>query len=251
MKPPPCPMISGHREACRRRPARGFSLVEMAVVLVIVGLLLGSVMVPLSVHVEQRQYNETQQQINDVREALYGFAMVNGRLPRPATTAIDGVENPAPCANDAACTGFIPWTTLGVKKTDAWNKIIRYSVTPAYPNAAFTLTTSGNKRVQTRDAAGNASFLIGSAGGCFPCAPAVVFSHGRNNWGTREDGTPLADSSATNLDEDVNAATPTTNNFFARLPSTNPAGGGEFDDILVWISPFILINRMVSAGRLP
>lgn len=239
----------GVRRQSRR--AAGFSLVETAVVLVIVGLLLGSVIVPLSAHIDQRHYNETQQQINEIREALYGFAVVNGRLPRPATSATDGAENPTLCPNDAACSGFIPWTTLGVKKTDAWNKIVRYSVTPAYANAAFTLTTSGNKKVQTRDGAGNVSYLIGSAGACSPCAPAVVFSHGKNNWGTSEGGTALADGSATNADEDVNAATPTTNSFFSRLPSVNPAGGGEFDDIVVWISPYILMNRMVSAGKLP
>lgn len=252
MNRPPRPAF-GRTNIRRARRAQGFSLVEMAVVLVIVGLLLGSVIVPLSAHLDQRHYNETQQQINEIREALYGFAVVNGRLPRPATSATDGTENPVDCPSDAACTGFIPWTTLGVKKTDAWNKIIRYSATRDYARngVPFTLTTSGNKKVQTRDGAGNISYLIGSAGGCSPCAPAVVFSHGKNNWGTSEDGTAVADGSATNADEDVNAATPTTNSFFSRLPSVNPAGGGEFDDIVVWISPYILMNRMVSAGKLP
>ena len=32
-------------------------------------------------------------------EALVGFAAVNGRLPRPAASAIDGRENPLPCAS--------------------------------------------------------------------------------------------------------------------------------------------------------
>lgn len=246
------PLPSDRRRVWRRtRRAPGFSLVEMAVVLVIVGLLLGSIVMPLSAHIDQRHYNETQQQIGEAREALYGFAVVNGRLPRPATSATNGVENPNPCPSDAACTGFVPWTTLGIKKTDAWNKIIRYSVTPAYANASFTLATNGSKKVQTRDGAGNPVYLIGSAGGCSPCAPAVVFSHGKNNWGTTEDGTALADGSATNADEDVNAANPATNSFFSRLPSTNVAGGGEFDDLVVWISPYILMNRMVSAGKLP
>ena len=38
--------------------------------------------------------------------------------------------------------------------------------------------------------------------------------------------------------------------FFARDPSTVPTGG-EFDDLVTWISPNILYNRMISAGRLP
>lgn len=229
----------------------GFTLVELALVLIIVGLLLSSLMTPLSAQIDQRKYNETQQQVLEIREALIGFAVANGRLPRPAVSLADGGENTVMCANDAACTGFIPWTTLGVKKTDAWNKMIRYSVTPSYANAAFTLSTVGSKKIQTRDNAGTASYLIGSGGACSsapPCAPAVIYSAGRNNWGITEDGTALADSSATNTDEDTNAAATT---LFVSRDQSNVPTGGEFDDIVIWIPPYVLMNRMVSAGRLP
>ena len=244
-------IATDHRAA---RGSRGFTLVEMAIVLLIVGLLLGTLMSPLSAQLDQRNYNETQQQINEIREALIGFAVTNGRFPRPATSATDGAENPVLCATDSTCTGFIPWTTLGVKKTDAWNKMIRYSVTPAYAAAApFTMITAGSKKVQTRDSAGALSYLIGSAAACAPppatpCAPAVIYSAGKNNWGFSEDGTALPDGSATNADEDVNAAA--TAIFFSRNQSTVPVGG-EFDDIVVWIPPYVLMNRMVAAGKLP
>lgn len=234
----------------------GFSLVEMAIVLLIVGLLFGSLLLPLSAQIDQRNYNETQQQISEIRDALIGFAVVNRRLPRPATSATNGEENPAPCAA-TSCTGVIPWATLGVKKTDAWNHIIRYSVTPAYANAPpFTLTTNGSLKVKTRDAAGVTSYLIGSDSPCSasPCAPAVIYSTGKNNWGIAEDGTVLADGSTTNTDEDTNAnlqasafSTPV---YFSRNPSSAPVGG-EFDDIVVWIPPYLLMNRMISAGQLP
>jgi prepilin-type N-terminal cleavage/methylation domain-containing protein len=236
------------------RSSRGFTLVELAIVLLIVGLLLGSLVSPLSAQLDQRNYNETQQQINEIREALIGFAVTNGRLPRPATSVTDGTENPVLCASDAACTFFIPWTTLGVKKTDAWNKMLRYSVTPAYAAAVpFTMNTAGSKKVQTRDSAGALSYLIGSAAACAPppatpCAPAVIYSAGKSNWGFSEDGTALPDGSATNADEDINAAATTI--FFSRNQSTVPIGG-EFDDIVVWVPPYVLMNRMVTAGRLP
>jgi len=29
------------------------------------------------------------------------------------------------------------------------------------------------------------------------------------------------------------------------------ASGGEFDDLVIWLPPGILFNRMVQAGRLP
>ncbi len=233
----------------------GFSLVELAIVLIIVALLLSSLLSPLSAQIDQRNYNETQQQLSGITEALIGFAVANGRLPRPATSATNGAENPVNCGSDALCTGFIPWSTLGVKKTDAWNKIIQYSVSPAYANNLFALNTIGSKKVLTRDGAGNATYLIGSAGACSvasPCAPAVIYSAGKNNWGVAEDGTALQDESATNADEDVNAnpyASPSPV-FFSRNRYNVPVGG-EFDDIVVWIPPYLLFNRMVSAGKLP
>ncbi len=240
MKAPPLP-----RRQC------AFTLVELTIVLLIVALLIGGMLVPLSAQRDLVQFSETQRQLAEIKEALHGFAVANGRLPRPATSLADGAENPALCVDDAACTGYLPWATLGVKKTDAWNKMIRYSVTPAYANAPFTLTTVGSKKVQTRDSAGSASYLIGVAGACSlasPCAPAVIHSAGKNNWGVSENGDVLPDESADNADEDANAVATTV--FFARDPST-VATGGSFDDIVSWLSPNLLYSRMIAAGRLP
>jgi prepilin-type N-terminal cleavage/methylation domain-containing protein len=230
--------------------SRGFSLVEMAVVLLIIGLLMAGMLMPLSTQVEDRRIKETQETLEGIKEALIGFAVANGRLPRPATSATDGNENPTACASDAACTGFIPWTTLGVAKLDSWGKIIRYSVTPAF-TTTFTLSTPGTKAIETRDSAGALIYLVGSAG-CTgsPCSPAVVFSHGKNNWGTDDAGNALADASATNADEDTNNGASVT--FISRMATGNTAAaGGEFDDIVTWLSPNVLFNRMVAAGRLP
>ena len=237
--------------ADRRSRARGFTLIELTIVLVIVALLIGGMLVPLSAQRELGRASETQRQLAEIKEALLGFAVANGRLPRPATSLADGAENPSLCADDAACTGYLPWVVLGVKKTDAWSKMIRYSVTPAYANASFSLATVGSKKVQTRDSAGSASYLIGVGGACSvasPCAPAVIYSAGKNNWGVSEDGSAFADESADNVDEDANAVATTL--FFARDPST-VANGGPFDDIVTWLSPNILYSRMISANRLP
>ena len=231
---------------------RGFTLAEMAVVLVIVALLIAGMMLPLSAQQDIRARQETEKTLNDIRDALVGFAAANGRLPRPATSAVNGAENPATCGNDAACSGFIPWATLGVHKFDGWNKLIRYSVTPAFANAPITLTTVANRTVQARDAAGAAIYLAGQAvcNTASQCVPAVVFSQGRRNWGTNEAGDALADESATNADEDANDTGPT--NYFSRLPVTDTAAiGGEFDDMVVWLPTTILINRMIAAGKLP
>lgn len=225
----------------------GFSLIELAVAMFILVLILGSILVPLGTQVEQRQTSDTQRILDEAREALIGFALINGRLPRPATSSADGAENPSVCATDAACTGFIPWTTLGTTKTDAWGKIIRYSVTPAFANSAFsyaTLTTGATKTVQTRNSAGSLTNLATSV-------PAVLFSHGLRFYGTTDNGFAVADSlDTTNTDEDTNNTASTL--FVMRPASRNSVSpGGEFDDIVIWISTSTLASRIANAGKLP
>ena len=54
---------------------KGFTLVEMAVVVVVMALILGSILVPLSTQVEQRQVVDTQRVLEDIKEALIGYAL--------------------------------------------------------------------------------------------------------------------------------------------------------------------------------
>lgn len=231
--------------------ARGFTLIELAIALVVVGLLLGMLTPALGMRIEQRQIAETRQALADAQEALLGFAVANGRLPRPAVSFANGEETPQPCADDAACTGFLPWQTLGTRRTDGWQKLIRYSVTPAHANATFTLGTTATKKILSRNESGALLYLVGSASTCSaesPCAVAVIHSAGRNNWGTLADGAAVGDQSSTNTDEDSNASASTR--FVAR-PHGSVPGGGEFDDLVSWLPATILMNRMVAAGRLP
>src|SRR5713226_9528661 len=72
----------------RRSLAIGFTLVELAVVLAIVGLLLGSLMYTLSAQTEQRNFEETRRRLEQARELVLSFAIINGRLPCPARSTI-------------------------------------------------------------------------------------------------------------------------------------------------------------------
>lgn len=230
----------------------GFTLVELTIVLVIVGLLIGGLGTALVVQQDNAAIRETRQNLATLNDALIGFAVANGRLPRPATSGTNGQEM-ASCASEAACTGFIPWQTLGITKTDSWNRLIRYSVTPAFASATpFTLTTVATKKLQTRDTAGTLVYLVGNAAACDAttnlCAPAVFFSSGKRNHAWLEDGTEITDSSATNDDEETNAAG--TELFVSRTFSSG-GGGGEFDDIVSWLPITVLYNRMIAAGKLP
>ncbi|HLD09715.1 MAG TPA: prepilin-type N-terminal cleavage/methylation domain-containing protein, partial [Methylophilaceae bacterium] len=57
-------------------PSNGFTLVEMAVVLVIVGLLLAGLLMPLSAQLDQRNTTDTQKALAEIQQALIGYAIV-------------------------------------------------------------------------------------------------------------------------------------------------------------------------------
>ncbi|MFM9437470.1 prepilin-type N-terminal cleavage/methylation domain-containing protein [Janthinobacterium sp. CG_23.3] len=231
------------------RQQRGFSLVEMAIVLVIVGLMIGGLITPLAMQLEQRKGAETQKALDEAREALIGYALRYGHLPCPAVSAGNGLEDRLAlrCANEKR-QGFLPWATLGLVKSDSWNHLFRYSVTPAFSDSGvrFALNTRGDISVMTRDGAGRPTPATASND-----IPALVMSHGKNGFGASSElGVRVANASASNGDERVNAGVGTT--FVSRALSDEHGGaGGEFDDLVVWVSPNILFNRMVAAQRLP
>ncbi|MBI1966244.1 MAG: prepilin-type N-terminal cleavage/methylation domain-containing protein [Betaproteobacteria bacterium] len=241
---------------------RGFTLIEMAIAIFIIGLLLGGILVPLTTQVEQRQIRDTQKVLEEIKEALVGFAIVNGRLPCPDKTAgaatglndtpNDGVEDFNPLTGICSTIGInntsygnVPWATLGVAPTDAWGNRFRYSVTDNYarrPPASglLTLSTAGVIRVYT-----DASFTTGLT----LVSPAVILSHGRNGWGAINSLTNVANAAPASLDELEN--TDDDDRFVSRPPSGLGAAAGEFDDIVTWLSRSTLMNRMVAAGKLP
>lgn len=227
---------------------QGFTLVEMAVALAIFGLLLGGLLMPLSAHMDQRNYSETRKAMADIREALLGYAMVHGYLPCPAVSASDGSEDRAAGGACVKRAGFLPWSALGLPKLDQWGHLYRYSATPAFTDSATkaSLATTGDTVISTRDSAGNLGSLANSTS-----VAAAVVSFGKNGrWGYTDIGTQIADGSTTNADEDTNGSG--TKTFFSREYTGNPtAGGGEFDDLVVWIPSSLYFNRMVSAGQLP
>ena len=72
---------------------RGFSLIEIALVLVIAGLALGAGLAALGPQLINKRFSDTQRQLQDASEAIVAFAMVNRRLPCPATLTSNGLES--------------------------------------------------------------------------------------------------------------------------------------------------------------
>jgi hypothetical protein len=186
------------------------------------------------------------------REALIGFAVLNGRLPRPALDGGGGREFDGRCDSEERCSGLLPWLTLGIAPGDGWGKLLRYSVTPAMSAAPIQPTVAfGTKAILTRRD-GRLAYQAG-AGNCSmatACGAAVVFSYGREHGGSSVHGVRQRDASSTNADERFNAAAIAT--FIERPLSRDPhAAGGEFDDQLVLLPVDVLFHRMSLARSLP
>lgn len=203
--------------------------------------------------VERVRERRTLAVLTQASDALVGYASTHGRLPRPAVSAIDGREQETPCADEAACSGFLPWVELGVAGADSWGKRLRYSVTPEYTVVPVRrLSAVATKNVLTRDGAGNLRYDAGQAE-CLlyaQCLPAVVYSQGRNNLGTSVAGVAQANGVPGNVDEVANDLATTT--FMRRAAANDPASpGGPFDDLLVGVPLDTLYERMAAARVLP
>lgn len=230
---------------------RGFTLLEMALALVVLTLLMSAVVTTMSSQEERKRTAKTREALDQAKDAVIGFALVNGRLPRPASAPTDGTERAA-CANEADCTGFVPWVALGLQPGDGSDRLLKYSVTPAFANAAFTFSSLPTKSVRTRDTAGNLVYLAGAATctATSACTPAVLLSQGDGRWGTRFDGQAIPGSWPITTDEYLNHTA--TAHFISRdRTELDTAPGAEFDDRVIWLPTPVLMGRMVQAGKLP
>lgn len=221
-----------HNSVNRYLKQAGFTLVEMAIVLVIVGLLISGLLIPLGVQRDLRDYRETRTELAEIREALIGFAMsypaLDGKpyLPCPDTNG-DGGENrlAGVCVSPS---GNLPWETLGLGQSDSWNNAYLYRVTATYSNSntGFTLTPLGDNVIVNTTGAGTVNIATG--------IPAVVVSKGKAGNGASADEVENSDGDITFVSKEQ-----------IDLAAT------AFDDVVVWVPTTVLVNRMVSAGKLP
>jgi prepilin-type N-terminal cleavage/methylation domain-containing protein len=237
----------------------GFTLIELAVAIFVIALILGSLVVPLSTQVDQRQNTEARARLEEIRDALTGHAVNHGYLPCPDTNN-DGLEDVA-AGNCNNAEGTVPWATLGVQPTDPWGNRVRYRVSALYARRApiaLTLSTEGTLLICSTSACG-AGNLITQQPDSLNAAVAVLISHGPNGWGAIIPATgaqrlptgcaTVAGCAAMTANEIANANGDA--NFVSRERSPADSTSGEFDDIVLWLSPHVLKQRMVAAGRLP
>lgn len=221
-----------------RGAGAGFTLIEVAVVVLIVGVILGGLMMPLGAQIEARRTQETTRALEEIREALVGFAVINGRLPCPDTdadpTAAGYGEENTPCTAAPTAEGYLPWRTLSVSSADAWGATRtatasprlgdwRYRVDRNY-SQTFNLSSGFADNLEVTSSAGTLLTIASASVGEHPVA--IVFSAGPNG--------------------NADAA----NALFDQTYQGGPAAA-NFDDMTIWISRPVLVNRVVAAGKLP
>src|SRR4051812_29282785 len=72
---------------------RGYTLLELAVALLVIAVLTGMLALPLAAQVEMRRGEETRRRLGEARDVLLAFAATHGRLPCPASATSRGEES--------------------------------------------------------------------------------------------------------------------------------------------------------------
>ncbi len=226
----------------RVRDSQGFSLIELAIVMLVVALLIGTLISRSQVYWQRAAIKQAERELEHAKEALLGYVLSHGQLPCPdidgfpaaGSSYSDGLQDRQEISG--ACRqafGFVPWAVLGVSKTDPWGTPYFYHISTVFSDGlsgqpVFTLDDMGVINVSDQDGRLIASNIA-----------AVIYSIGAN---ANLDRASFAE--AENIDND--------NSFIVHDYTVNSAATvAVFDDIVRWLSPMIIKARMVAAERLP
>jgi len=270
----------------RRIAGRGFSLVELAVVMTIVAFLLGGLIYTLSAQTDQRNFEETRRRLDQARELLLGFAITNGRLPCPARSTSVGAEArdtvTGQCTSGGvedyyggtlsggAAGGLLPAQTIGFQSVDAsgfavdpWGNRIRYAVAKSIAGGTCTGTFTNPHWVNAVNMKANG--IACQPGDLLVCKSGTGITSsacgGAANqlmsqslvvaivFSTGKNGA----TGGTGVDEaaNLNGGGNADPIFVYHTPTPTTATNGEFDDQFTWITVGELYGKLISAGVLP
>ena len=247
----------------------GFTLVELAVVVFLIGLLASLGLSALNAQMASAAISATKKKQETIKDALIAYLGRNKRLPCPDSnfTSPDGIENRGttgtpgtPADPTQACDmsfGLVPYQTLGLPKSaalDGWENFFSYQVsndTVTSNNLNWTLTNSfhvgnnGTITVKDRSSTDITNIVV------------AVVSHGKNGLGaytskgTRNVLPVVADQPDEYQNTQSTAHPDPLKTFYNREYTENTAAtGGAFDDIVMMLNRNDLLTPLMKDGSL-
>lgn len=255
----------------------GFSLLELAVVLVVVGVITAIAMNSGSEALSATRENATRQRMKALEDAFQAYRDANNRLPCPASLTIAegatnfGVEGATPgtctgstpAANNSAAgvtnttktgvEGAVPVVTLGLPTDfmyDGWGRRLRYVVdSSATATTAFTSIRSQctDLAITIKDMSGNNR----TDGAIY-----ALISHGENGHGGYTKNGVISNVGSTNTDEQTNchctsaaAAGTYAPTYVQKTITSNAASATDnFDDIVTYKQRWQLMSSWETAA---
>jgi prepilin-type N-terminal cleavage/methylation domain-containing protein len=270
--------------SARRHTSQGFTLLEVAISLMILGLAIGGLTVAMSQQMMQKRLSDTRLLLTQVNQALSAFVVANGRLPCPATAASNGLEAVVQPGQCSAPAGYLPAVTLGLPNldgngllNDGWQDgsirdntgalsyphALRYAVATLAGTAVANALTSNALGGNTR---ANVSTALGTNLGLFVCRSSTGMSGVGNRCVTAANslainvvaaawsqGPTAVDVVGNGVDEQQNASQLTgaaiSNALVMRDPSASAAASGRFDDLVVWLPWGSVADKLMMAWQ--
>lgn len=191
------------------------TLIEIAIVLVILGLLAGMTIPLLSELSKHQHYKSTQKDMDEIKNALAGYAGMYWRLPYADTNG-DGVQD------TGQLSGNLPYVTLGLGAIDSWRNRYYYDVN----TRLVTTATQSAFCTGLQNIGANEDPRVAFSSGGTPTPQAVVALSGGESCALDGGNTPFPD------DRDYESYAPTD----------------TFDDLVIALTPSYLYGKLNCGG---
>ncbi|WP_321326366.1 prepilin-type N-terminal cleavage/methylation domain-containing protein [Thiomicrorhabdus sp.] len=137
---------------------KGFSLIEMAVVLAIVGVLITGILSFTGEFRAVSKQNISEKKLKDIKAQLIKFAMINKYLPCPGNNGREDRALTGECNNTS---GEVPYLDIGFKRddvVDSYGNFIRYAINQNANNPALICNNASSASYFCNSTPGTAVF---------------------------------------------------------------------------------------------